>query len=197
MFNKLRKLLVKDGIRTPEYQQIFNNVIGYDDIKLLLYKMITSKYTNSVLLTGPPASSKTVFILDLLDHFKVKAYLVDGTTASGMGIIDYLFDHTDLKFLLIDEIDKLSKKDQKVLLNVMETGILSDVKAKSSKSARQTHMHLSIYATSNDTSNLLTIQIYHPNTVIGYYLVSMIKTMKEYRRSSDTYGNILKMYERQ
>ena len=156
MFNKLRKILVKDGIKIPEYQQIFNNVIGYDDIKLLLYKMITSKYTNSVLLTGPPASSKTVFILELLDHFKGKAYFVDGTTASGMGIIDYLFDHTDLKFLLIDEIDKLSKKDQKVLLNVMETGILSDVKAKRSKSARQTHMHLSIYATSNDTSNILT-----------------------------------------
>jgi hypothetical protein len=29
----------------------------------------------------------------------------------------------------------------------METRILSDVKAKSSKSARQTHMHLSVYAT--------------------------------------------------
>jgi Ni2+-binding GTPase involved in maturation of urease and hydrogenase len=40
----------------------------------LLYKMITSKYTNSVLLTGTPASSKTVFILELLDHFKDKAY---------------------------------------------------------------------------------------------------------------------------
>ena len=144
MFNKLRKILAKEnGIKIPEYQQIFNNVIGYDDIKLLLYKMITSKYTNSVLLTGPPASSKTVFILELLDHFKGKAYFVDGTTASGMGIIDYLFDHTDLKFLLIDEIDKLSKKDQKVLLNVMETGILSDVKAKRSKSARQTQ-HASI-----------------------------------------------------
>ena len=94
--------------------------------------------------------------MELLDHFKGKAYFVDGTTASGMGIIDYLFDHTDLKFLLIDEIDKLSKKDQKVLLNVMETGILSDVKANRSKSARQTHMHISIYATSNDTSNILT-----------------------------------------
>jgi hypothetical protein len=38
----------------------------------------------------------------------------------------------------------------------METGILSDVKAKRSKSARQTHMHISIYATSNDTYNILT-----------------------------------------
>jgi replication-associated recombination protein RarA len=156
IFNKLRKILVKDGIKTTEHQQIFNNAIGYEDIKLLLYKMILSKYTNSVLLTGPPASSKTVFILELLDHFKGKAYFVDGTTVSGMGVIDYLFDHTDLKFLLIDEIDKLNKEDQKVLLNVMETGILSDVKAKRGKSARQTHMHLSIYATSNDTSNILT-----------------------------------------
>ena len=69
--------------------------------------MIISKYTNSVLLTGPAAFSKTEFILELLDHFKGKAYIVDGTTAAGMGIVDYLFDHTDLKFLLIDEIDKL------------------------------------------------------------------------------------------
>jgi DNA replicative helicase MCM subunit Mcm2 (Cdc46/Mcm family) len=61
-----------------------------------------------------------------------------------MGIIDYPFDHSDLKFLLIDEIDKLSKKDQKVLLNVMETGILSDVKAKKGKSARQTHKYTSV-----------------------------------------------------
>ncbi|MGB7661795.1 MAG: AAA family ATPase [Nitrososphaeraceae archaeon] len=156
MFNKLRKILVKDSIKITEYQRIFNNVIGYDDIKLLLHKMITSKHTSSVLLTGLPASSKTIFILEILDHFKDKAYFVDGTTASGMGIIDYLFDHPDLKFLLIDEIDKLSKKDQKVLLNVMETGILSDVKAKRSKSTQQTHMQLSIYATSNDTSNILT-----------------------------------------
>ena len=34
MFNKLRKILAKkNGIKMPEYQQIFNNVIGYDDIK--------------------------------------------------------------------------------------------------------------------------------------------------------------------
>jgi hypothetical protein len=59
----------------------------------------SSRYTNSILLTGPTASSKTVFILELLDHFKGKAYFVHGTTASGMEIVDYLFDHTDLNFL--------------------------------------------------------------------------------------------------
>ncbi len=72
MFNKLRKILTHDGIKIPKYQQIFNNVIGYDDIKLLLHKMITSKYANSVLLTGPPASSKTVFIWSYWIISKVK-----------------------------------------------------------------------------------------------------------------------------
>ena len=38
MFNKLRKILINDGIKAPAYQQIFKNVIGYEDIKLLLYK---------------------------------------------------------------------------------------------------------------------------------------------------------------
>lgn len=211
MFNKLRKiLLANDGIKAPKYQQIFNDVVGYEDIKLLLYKMIKSEYTNSVLLTGPPASSKTVFILELLDYFKNEAYFVDGATASGMGIIDYLFDHTDLKFLLIDEIDKLNKKDQKVLLNVMETGILSDVKAKRSKSARQTHMHLSIYATSNDISNMLTpllsrfIQLKLPEYDLEVFteicqkllLANMTRIMKRYRKLSDTYGIILVTFEK-
>ena len=41
-------------------------------------------------------------ILELLDHFKGKAYFVDGTTTSGMGIIDYPFDHSDLNGLSID-----------------------------------------------------------------------------------------------
>jgi hypothetical protein len=70
MFNKLKKILVKDGIKIPEYQQVFNNVIGYKDIKLLLYKMITSKYTNSVLLIGPPASSKNCILTGVIGSFQ-------------------------------------------------------------------------------------------------------------------------------
>jgi hypothetical protein len=37
-------------------------------------------------------------ILELLDHFKGKAYFVDGTTASGMGIIDYLFSPSTMPY---------------------------------------------------------------------------------------------------
>ena len=56
MFNKLRKILIKDGIKTPEYQQIFNNVIGYDDIKtfviqndyIKIYKFCSIDWTSCI-----------------------------------------------------------------------------------------------------------------------------------------------------
>ena len=42
-------------------------------------------------------------------------------------MIDYIFDNNP-KFLLIDEIDKMASKDQTFLLNLMETGIVTETK---------------------------------------------------------------------
>ena len=69
-------------------------------------------------------------------------------------MIDYLFDHSSTKYLLIDEIDKMKVSDQVALLNVMETGILSETKSKRTKGSRQQKMNLWIFATSNDSERL-------------------------------------------
>ena len=66
-------------------------------------------------------------------------------------MINYLFEN-DIKYLLVDEIDKLKKNDQTALLNVMETGILSETKMKGK--TRQKKMNLWIFATSNEISKL-------------------------------------------
>jgi len=55
-------------------------------------------------------------------------YFIDAVGASGPGMTEHLFNDKT-KYLLIDEIDKLKKNDQVVLLNVMETGILSETKS--------------------------------------------------------------------
>ena len=104
----------------------------------------------NVLLTGPPSSCKTVFLLEMLEGFK-DAYFIDASGISGPGMINHLFtNHT--KYLLIDEIDKMKKIDQAALLNVMETGILSETKLKGK--TRQKKMKLWIFATSNDIGKL-------------------------------------------
>ncbi|MDW0212063.1 MAG: hypothetical protein QOA12_08885 [Nitrososphaeraceae archaeon] len=57
------------------------------------------------------------------------AYFIDAVDASGPGMMEHLFSN-NTKYLLIDEVDKMKKNDQAALLNVMETGILSETKLK-------------------------------------------------------------------
>jgi len=57
------------------------------------------------------------------------AYFMDSTGATGAGIIKQLFAN-NVRYLLVEEIDKLRYSDQVVLLNLMEPGTLSDTKLK-------------------------------------------------------------------
>jgi Holliday junction DNA helicase RuvB len=131
-------------------EKFFSNIVGYSDIKKLLLRSVVSEDPISILLTGPPSSCKTAFLLEMLDGLK-DAYFFDAFGVSGPGMINHLFtNHT--KYLLIDEIDKMKKIDQAALLNVMETGILSETKLKGK--TRQKKMKLWIFATSNDIGKL-------------------------------------------
>jgi Holliday junction resolvasome RuvABC ATP-dependent DNA helicase subunit len=151
-----RTLFSKLEVLSPSQQKLkkedkfFSNIVGYSDIKKLLLKSIVSKNPVNILLTGPPSSSKTVFLLEILEGLN-NTYLVDGTGVSGPGIMDHLFSN-NTKYLLIDEIDKMKRIDQAVLLNVMETGIVSETKAKGK--TRQKSVKLWIFATSNEAEKL-------------------------------------------
>jgi Holliday junction DNA helicase RuvB len=137
----------------PPEERFFSSIVGYPEIKKLMMRAIISKEPSHILLTGPPASSKTIFLLEMIKGLD-NAYFIDGVSSSGSGMIDYLFDHSSTKYLLIDEIDKMKVSDQVALLNVMETGILSETKSKRTKGSRQQKMNLWIFATSNDSERL-------------------------------------------
>ena len=87
--------------------KFFFNVVGYSDIKKLLLKSVISKELVNILLSGRPSSSKTVFLLEILEGLD-DTYFLDGAGASAAGITDYLFN-SNTKYLLIDEIDKMKK----------------------------------------------------------------------------------------
>jgi len=104
----------------------------------------------SILLSGPPASAKTMF-LESLSKLK-SSYFVDGASATKSGLIDCLFLNNP-KYLLMDEIDKMSTKDQTMLINLMETGIVSETKHNKTRTA---HVKTSVFATSNNVTNIVT-----------------------------------------
>jgi len=150
--NLLKKISAFDGPKhTQTYEdKFFSNIVGYSDVKKLLLKSIVSKEPVNILLTGPPSSCKTIFLLEILDAMD-GTYFMDATSITSAGIIDYLFEH-DTKYLLIDEIDKMKAKDQAALLNAMETGIICETKLHGK--TRQKSMKLWIFATSNDVDRL-------------------------------------------
>jgi holliday junction DNA helicase RuvB len=129
---------------------LFNDIIGYNDVKRLFRMALDSDEQSHILLSGPPASAKTMF-LESLSKLK-SSYFVDGASTTKSGLIDCLFLNNP-KYLLIDEIDKMSTKDQAMLLNLMETGIVSETKHNKTRTA---HMKTSVYATSNNVGDIIT-----------------------------------------
>lgn len=151
LFRKIDEVLgLENEPSVPPEEKFFSDIVGYSDIKKLFMKSIVCKEPVHILLTGPPACSKTVFLLEMWEGLD-NAYFIDAVGASGAGMVEHLF-YNDTKYLLIDEIDKLKKNDQVALLNVMETGILSETKLKGK--TRQKNMNLGIFATSNEIDKL-------------------------------------------
>jgi holliday junction DNA helicase RuvB len=80
------------------------------------------------------------------------SYFVDGGNTTKAGMVDYLFENRP-KYLLIDEIDKMPAKDQTFLLNLMETGILTETKHKKTRTA--TNVKTWVFATSNNAEKIM------------------------------------------
>ena len=129
---------------------IFNDIVGPGDLKAVLMKCINSNEPVNVLLYGPPASAKTLFLLAINRELE-KCYFIDGSNASGAGMIDYLFANKETKTLCIDELEKLDKRNQNCLLNLLETGILSSTKVRNTSQQR---MNVKAFATSNDVNRI-------------------------------------------
>ena len=115
--NKLPPPIEKQQ-QEEEKDELFEDIIGYDDIKRLFRMAINADDPVHILLIGPPASAKTVFMRTLTKL--QNSYFTDGGNSTKAGMIDYIFNN-EPKYLLIDEIDKMSTKDQTFLLNLIET----------------------------------------------------------------------------
>ena len=121
-FDELHNMQQHVPQQSPE-ERFFSNIVGNRDIKKLLMRAIVAKDGVSYCLIGPPASAKSVFLQEMekgLDN----AIFVDGTGTSGRGLVDILASKANARYLLIDEIDKMTKRDVAILYNVLESGRL-------------------------------------------------------------------------
>ncbi|HET8793416.1 MAG TPA: sigma 54-interacting transcriptional regulator, partial [Nitrososphaeraceae archaeon] len=112
---------------------LFQNIIGYEDIKKIFKMSLNSDKPVHILLVGPPASAKTLFMLELLNL--ERSYFTLGSHSTKAGMIDYLFDYRP-RYLIVDEIEHMPYKDQTSLLSIMETGIITETKSQKTRSTQ-------------------------------------------------------------
>lgn len=128
----------------------FEEVIGHYGIKLIFAKAILSKRPVHLLLVGSPGSAKTMFLTELMREHKA-SYFVVGSNTTKAGLVNQLFERRP-KFLLIDELEKMSMTDQNALLHLMETGIISETKI---NKTRQTQLTSWVFATANSCDKII------------------------------------------
>ena len=130
--------------------QLFNDIVGYNDVKKLFRMSLSSERPVHILLVGPPASAKTLFMLDCIKM--ERSFFTLGSHSTKSGMIDYLFKQRP-RYLIIDEIEHMPMKDQTALLSLMETGIIAETKY---QKTRNTQMKTWVFATSNGIERMLT-----------------------------------------
>ncbi|HET6727566.1 MAG TPA: AAA family ATPase [Nitrososphaeraceae archaeon] len=128
----------------------FEEIVGHDDIKQIFAKAILCKRPVHILLVGSPGSAKTMFLTEIMRHYKA-SYFVVGSNTTKAGLVNQLFERRP-KILLIDELEKMNTRDQTSLLHLMETGIISETKI---NKTRQMQLTSWVFATANSCDKII------------------------------------------
>ena len=130
-------------------ERLFDNIVGFEDVKAVFEMAIQAERPVHLLLCGPPSSGKSLFMSSLTRL--ERSYYAVGSSSTKSGIFDYLFEHRP-RYFIVDELEKMNKKDQTSLLNLMESGILSELKH---NQQRSTQLKTWVFASCNSTDKLL------------------------------------------
>ena len=126
-----RTLMPKEPVRVPvgdmDFSHMFDDIVGYEDLKELLREELQAEKPIHVLLVGPPALAKSLFLWDIEDTWGEQAMWLVGSATSRAGLWDAVAEKRP-RILLIDEVDKMASTDTAALLSLMERGRLVRMK---------------------------------------------------------------------
>lgn len=159
MINSIKDAFSRLSSRTAtqSYQQLesnkkilFEEIIHQDAVKRIFIKALLSNEPIHILLAGTPGSAKSLFLTEIMRCFKSSLFVV-GSNSTKAGLINQLFDKLP-QYLLIDELDKMNAVDQASLLNLMESGLISETKI---NKTREQKLTLRVFAAANSADKVI------------------------------------------
>jgi holliday junction DNA helicase RuvB len=131
-------------------ESIFSDIVGHDEVKELLTACLLAEKPVHLLLAGPPALAKTLFLWDIERVAGERAIWLLGSGTSKSGLWDKIAEG-HFQIILIDELDKMDAADTAALLSLMEGGRL--VRAKRGRELNLT-TQVRVVAASNHLDKL-------------------------------------------
>jgi holliday junction DNA helicase RuvB len=157
--------------------QVFSDIEGLDDIQEMMLRALESPERAHMLLTGAPASAKSMFMLEIEKYMSSKVYFTEGAATTKAGLQKFIAGNQHKEIIIIDEIDKMPIKDQEGLLTMMERGSFTSTKVRNTKRVKA---NMVIFATSNSTQRLSKPLI--SRFTVFEYLNILIQSLKAYQQ---------------
>lgn len=133
-------------LEVPE--NIFDIIVGYDDIKTIIQTGLGKDKPVHVLFIGTPGTAKSMF-LEEINRIPGSSYHL-GSSTTKAGLTEFLFN-MEPRILLIDELEKMDRKDFAVLLSLMEGGKIVETKKGRRK---EITINTSVFASCNSIKNI-------------------------------------------
>ena len=127
---------------------LFDFILGHDELKDLLWRSLDAERPVHILMVGPPASAKSMFLGELA-RLPFSRFTLGGGTSKA-GLADFLLEFRP-RYLIIDEIDKMPMTEQSILLSLMESGIVARLKKRMREMETMT---TTVFAAANRDNNI-------------------------------------------
>lgn len=143
-------LITKILIRKGRINELFPLIEGYNDIKAFIARSFFTRGVN-ILLEGPPASGKTLFLETIYVLNQDIGLHVDASNTTAAGFLEMVIEESP-EIICIDEFDKpYDKKLYNTLSNLLEFGKAIETKY---RKTRARSIKANFYVAVNDSSLL-------------------------------------------
>lgn len=106
-------------------EDMFDVVVGHERLKKLFALSLQAPQPVHILLAGPPATAKSIFLMEL-ERLPRSRYALGGTSSKA-GIVDFIIEQQP-RYLILDELEKMDMKDFSALLSLMADGVVTRLK---------------------------------------------------------------------
>lgn len=139
------------GLEAADPNEMFTDVVGYEQEKKWFRRTLSNEADVHHMLTGAPGSGKSMILDSILEHVPdARRVVYTGNQSTAQGVVEVLKQDRP-SVLVVEEVEKGSKKDREALMTLTGQGYIQETKA-DGRSGETIELDTVVFAAGNDRS---------------------------------------------